>query len=467
MNPKEQLCSIFGADACITDGKRLERYRIDQVGDEAYAQVPVAVVFPTQTEQVVRLMRWANQTGTPITPRGGGTGLAGAAIPVSGGIVCSFERMDQIIEIDTDNLMVVTQPGVVTSRLDEALKPHGLFFAGYPMSEDICCIGGNVAENAGGGRAVKYGTTARYVLGAEVVTPIGDVLRLGGKRLKDVTGYNLLQLMIGSEGTLGLFTELTIRVVPRPEARALLFAGFHDGSSAVECVTALKRIPALSSVEFIDGITARATNAELPANDRCDLPEEVEAFLLIEVDEIDAGQLSRMMGSAERAVTTAEGTVVLRGSEPRSFEQAWKLRKAVPWWTKRVAGKWHSMEDVVVPPAQVPALVAYADQLRSQYAMPIAVFGHAGDGNFHITPMKSHSMSEKQWDISIAQLLADLYRTVYKLGGTISGEHGIGRKRTPYLDIVLSESERSVMKQIKHSLDPNGVLNPGVALDEA
>ena len=466
MDLEQQLCEIFGPDACITEGKRLERYRIDQVGDEAYAQLPAAVVFATHTEQVVRLMRWANQTGTAVTPRGGGTGLAGGAIPVAGGVVCSFERMDQIIEIDTENLMVVTQPGVVTSRLDAALQPHGLFFAGYPMSEDICCVGGNVAENAGGGRAVKYGTTASYVLGAEVVTPTGEILRLGGKRLKDVTGYNLLQLMIGSEGTLGLFTELTIRVIPRPVARAVLFAGFPDSRSAVECVTELKRISALSSVEFIDGRTTRATNADLPASDRCRLPDSADAFLLIEVDETDAAQLSHVVDAAEQTVIAAGGTVVLRGSEPQSSERAWKLRKAVPWWTKRVAGRWHSMEDVVVPPAQVPALVAYADRLRTRYATPVAVFGHAGDGNFHITPMKAQSMSEEQWSSVIPQLLSELYLTVHQLGGTISGEHGIGRKRTRYLAIVLSESERSVMRRIKHALDPNGVLNPGVALDE-
>lgn len=370
-----------------------------------------------------------------MTPRGGGSGLAGAAIPTAGGIVCSFEKMNRIIEIDADNLMVVVEPGVVTSQLDEQLKPHGLFFAGYPMSEDICCIGGNVAENAGGGRAVKYGTTAAYVVGAEVVTPTGTVLQLGGKRLKDVTGYNMLQLMIGSEGTLGLFTRLVIRVVPRPGARA---------------------------VEFIDGETARRTNEGLPESQQIALPADAGAFLLVELDGCDDAEVSTEMTLASRTIEDNDGTVVVSGADEPSMERAWKLRKSVPWWTKRVAGPYHSLEDVVVPPARIPELVTFCDSLRADFQVPIAVFGHAGDGNYHITPMKPEAMAPEQWDGVVDALLRELYRCVVDLGGTISGEHGIGRKRTKYLSLALSADENEAMKSIKQALDPNNVLNPGV-----
>lgn len=465
MTDMQTLKGIFGPDLILDDEKKRARYGIDQVGDDAYAQTPAAVVFPTRSDQVVALMRWANQSGTPVTARGGGSGLAGAAIPAAGGVVCSFEKMNRILEIDTQNLMVVVEPGVVTNRLDEALKPHGLFFAGYPMSEDICCIGGNVAENAGGGRAVKYGTTATYVLGAEVVTPTGQLLRLGGKRLKDVTGYNLLQLMIGSEGTLGLFTELTLRVVPRPGARGVLFTAFPDSGRAAACVAELKRYAGLSSIEYIDGQTARRTNAGLAKAQQTDLPEQADAFLLVEFDGSDNTAVGREMRAAEALIKRSAGSVVVSGCDQPSMARAWKLRKAVPWWIKRSAGNWHSLEDVVVPPAQIPALVAFADQLRSIYAVPIAVFGHAGDGNFHITPMKAESMSPEQWRATIEPLLSHLYRQVTALGGTISGEHGIGRKRTRYLKFALSADERAVMRQIKHALDPANVLNPGVAID--
>ncbi len=458
------LGDIFADNLILDDHKQLARYSVDQVGDQAYARMPLAVVFPTTTAQVAALMRWANQSATPVTPRGGGSGLAGAAIPAAGGVVCSFERMNRIIEIDTQNLMVVVEPGVVTSRLDDELKPHGLFFAGYPMSEDICCIGGNVAENAGGGRAVKYGTTAAYVLGAEVVTPTGEVLQLGGKRLKDVTGYNLLQLMIGSEGTLGLFTQLVIRVVPRPAARAVLFCALPDSARACAGVAKLKRSRALSSIEFIDGQTARRTNEGLPSAQRSALPDQADAFLLVELDGADETEVARESDAARRVIETAGGTVVLTGTHQPSMERAWKLRKAVPWWTKRIAGSYHSLEDVVVPPAAIPALVASCEHLRSEYRVPIAVFGHAGDGNFHITPMKPAAMAPEEWSTTIDRLLRELYGRVAELGGTISGEHGIGRKRTRYLSLALGDQEIALMRTVKRALDPNNVLNPGVAL---
>lgn len=472
MNKVDELTEIFGEELVLSgenaDRGRLKRYGIDQVGDERYRRTPAAVVFPTTTDHVAALMRWASKSGTPITPRGGGSGLAGAAIPVEGGVVCSFEKMDRIIEIDTENFVAVVEPGVVTNALDAALEPYGLFFAGYPMSEDICFVGGNVAENAGGGRAIKYGTTARWIVGAEVVTADGSVMTLGGKRLKDVTGYNLLQLFIGSEGTLGLFTKVFIRVIPRPNVRGVVTAGFTDASDAARCVSDLTALHGYgpSAIEFIDGQTVRETNAGLATEERLERVDDVAALLLVEYDGNDEIQIDTALDFATDRVELRGGDVRERVRHPDAMERAWNVRKRVPWMVKRRAGRMHSLEDVVVPPAAIPELVDYVDTLRERYRLPIAVFGHAGDGNFHVTPMKADEMSEEEWDDAIGRLLPDLYREVVRLGGTISGEHGIGRKRARYLDVATSEAERTTMIAVKRALDPKGILNPGVIFND-
>ena len=384
--------------------------------------------FPKTTEEVSLLMDWANRFGIPVTPRGAGSGLAGAAIPVEGAVVCSFEKMNRIIDIDTENLMVTVEPGVVTNALDKVLEPLGLFFAGYPMSEDICFIGGNAAENAGGGRAVKYGVTGTYILGAEIVTPTGKIMNLGGKRLKDVSGYNLLPLFVGSEGTLGLFTKIILRVIPRPAFRAVVLAGFSDASRAVSCVGVLKRklTSPPSSIELMDGPTARATNSGMREADQAPIPDEVDALLLVEIDgnevnklEVDFAEVSRLLGESG-------GKIIIEATTQDGMERAWKLRKQVPWQVKRQSGEYHSLEDLVVPPSSVSALVDEVEHLRQLFAVPIAMFGHAGDGNFHVTPMKSDTMGAAEWSRVLDDILESLYRKVRELGGTISGEHGIG-----------------------------------------
>lgn len=462
------LKRIFGDDMLAEPGE-MKRYGVDQIGDDHYRQNPVAVVFPTETSQVVELMKWANRTDTPITPRGAGSGLAGAAIPVAGGVVCSFKKMNRIIEIDTENLMVTVEPGVITNNLDKELQQHGLFFAGYPMSEDICYIGGNVAENAGGGRAVKYGTTATYVLGAEIVSPTGEVLHFGGKRLKDVTGYNMLQLIVGSEGTLGLFTRLVIRVIPRPHARGVLLAAFPQVRQAIGCVATLRResteVP--SSIEFIDGETARRTSERMRGGDPQILNPETQAYLLVEFDGPENEHVEGLLHAASELVAMNGGATAIQGTEPATIEEAWKLRKQVPWWVKQNAGAYHSLEDVVVPPAAVPDLVVCVDRLRDAHQVPIAVFGHAGDGNFHITPMKAPDMSPEQWAETVYELLSELYREVVRLGGTISGEHGIGRKRVSSLPVALADAERASMIAVKRALDPRNILNPGVIFSQS
>jgi glycolate oxidase len=461
-----ELKEIFEHDEYLDSGTKLERYRLDQVGEKIYGQIPLAVVFPKYTSQVSQLMKWAYKYDIPVTPRGGGSGLSGGAIPAKGGVVCCFDYMNRIIEIDPINQMVVVEPGVVTNALDEALKPYGLFFAGYPMSEDLCQIGGNLAENAGGGRAIKYNTTAHYVVGAEVVTPQGAILNLGGKRLKDVTGYNLLQLFIGSEGTLGIFTQIILKLIPRPNSRGVAFWAFTNATEAVSIFGDLKQVQALSSLEFIDGQTARATNNGLVSTQRTNLPEDKDAYLLLEADGISEDEVSHALSMIGSLCDSAGGQLIASGLDLESYEKAWKLRKAVPWWVKRNALEYHSLEDVVVPPSTIPQLVVFVEQLRNEFLVPIAVFGHAGDGNFHITPMKSPDMGPSEWNSMIPILLTKLYKFVIEQGGTISGEHGIGRKRTQYISLALSDDVIDLMKIVKIGFDPKNLLNPGVIFEK-
>lgn len=457
---------IFGADGNADGGGggkgSLRKYSLDMVMDERYRAMPGAVVFPVNTEETAALMRWANDKRIPVTPRGAGSGLAGAAIPLSGGVVCSFEKMNRLIEVDQENMMVTVEPGLVTNELDRKLEPFGLFFAGYPMSESICQIGGNVAENAGGGRAIKYGVTSNYVIGAEVVTPTGTVLELGGKHLKNVTGYNLLQLLIGSEGTLGLFTKIILRVIARPRARVVILSGFTSTEQAALAVSRLRLESLPSSIEFIDGETARRTRQAIPSAAGAPIPETVRALLLVEYDADSPAGATAQKEQAGKILGEMGGNVLDTGDSPESIERVWALRKAVPWWTKQEGGQYISLEDVVVPPASVPALVSFATELGREFTLPIALFGHAGDGNFHLTPMKPRQMPvEKWWQVETA-LLSKLYAEVIRLGGTISGEHGIGRKRAALLGTALSPQSIESMQSIKQALDPNNVLNPGV-----
>ncbi len=464
----DQLKTIFKHAVLCGDSGSLKKYSMDTVMDRRYAAEPSAVVFPETTDEVSNLMKWAYRWKTPVTPRGAGSGLSGGAIPAPGGVLCCFEKMNRILEIDTANMMVTLEPGVITNELDKALEPSGLFFAGYPMSEDMCFIGGNLAENAGGGRAIKYGVTANYVIGAQIVGPTGDIMKLGGKRLKDVTGYNLLQLMVGSEGTLGLFTEITLRLVPRPQGRCTLLGSFESDGSAARCISDLKtRLPSTpSSIEFIDAQTVRETMEIIRSARGVPVPEKFAALLLVEFEGDSAEGAKAQRSVAAEILADNQGTPIDFSGDPRESELCWNLRKAVPWYTKRIGGQYISLEDVVVPPASVPLLVEYTEKLRRKYGVKIPLFGHAGDGNFHLTPIKAADMDPDAWYSLLEDLLKNLYGFIGSLGGTISGEHGIGRKRSKYLDTVLDPASIAAMRAVKLALDPENLLNPGVIFNQ-
>jgi glycolate oxidase len=458
-----ELRGIAGERHVIfADAERMAAYAHDEVAGAEHVHSPEAVVKPAGAAEIAAIMRLANRERVPVTPRGAGTGLSGGAVPAFGGIVLSLERMNRILELDPVNMTVTVEPGVVTNEINLAAREHGLFYAGYPMSVESCFIGGNVAENAGGGRAIKYGVTGRYVLGLEVVLPTGEVVALGGKRVKDVTGYDLIRLLVGSEGTLGIFTRITLRLLPLPAARAVLLAPFADAATAIAAVprvmTEARLVPA--SVEFMDRLSVRTVYGflgEAPPR------EDIGAMLLLEVDGADGAEVERQM-EAVAAVCLAAGALdVLVGDTPETERRMWRPRQNLAEAFKAVSPV-HSLEDVVVPLAQIPELLVELERLSREYDVLIPCYGHAGDGNLHATPIKKPETPVETWHARLPELLAELYRAVARLGGTISGEHGIGAKRAAYLPLVMPAELIALHRRIKAAFDPLGILNPGKIL---
>jgi len=445
------------------DSDKLEAYSHDEIADEHYAHMPEVAVRPGSAGEIAAIMRLANAERIPVTPRGAGSGLSGGAVPAMGGIVLCTDRLNRILEIDTANMMVVAEPGVVTNEINQALKPHGLFYAGYPMSLETCFLGGNVAENAGGGKAVKYGVTGRYVTGMDVVTPTGEIVQLGGKRVKDVTGYNLLQLMIGSEGTLGIFTRITLRLLPLPKASVDLLCLFETAGSAIAAVPKLMTgtgiIP--TAIEFMDRTSVRAAcdylNESMPY-------ENAGAMLLITVDGADEEQVTREYDAVGEQCLRAGAFEVYVADNPTTSERIWRVRRNIAEAFKIVSPH-QSLEDIVVPMAAIPAVSAGLEEIGREFDVEIPCYGHAGDGNLHATPVMNPEWDVDRWNDTLPLILTAIYKLTASLGGTISGEHGIGHKRLRYMPLVMEDAQRAMMKAIKDALDPNHILNPGKVTD--
>jgi len=460
----EQLRAIVGERYVIyNDPEKLQPYSHDEIPDPQYAHMPEAVVRPETAEQVAALLQLANRALIPVTPRGAGSGLSGGAVPIYGGIVLLCDRMNRILEIDPDNMMAVVEPGVVTHTINEALAKYDLFYAGYPMSLETCFIGGNVAENAGGGKAVKYGVTGRYVTGLEVVTPTGEMVSLGGKLVKDVTGYNLIQLMVGSEGTLGVITKITLKLLPRPRTSVDLLCLFETSEAAIAVVPNIQTTTGIipTAIEFMDRASVRSACAYLNET----LPyRQAGAMLLITLDGPDSRQIETQY--------EAIGEVCLRGGAIEVYvadnfttsERIWKIRRNIP--ESFVAVSPHqSNEDLVVPPAAIPKLAAGMKALAVKYHVHLPAYGHAGDGNLHTRIVKSPDMPLETWQQTLPKLLEELYALTATLGGRISGEHGIGHKRKRYMPLFVSAPTLQMCRAIKKALDPNGILNPGKIFD--
>jgi len=459
-----ELAAIVGESYVVfNDADRLEPYSHDEIPDRRWAHMPEALVRPGCAEEIAQIMRLANRLMIPVTPRGAGSGLSGGAVPIHGGIVLLFDRMNKIVDIDRGNLTITVEPGVITNEINEVLRDDGLFYAGYPMSLETCTIGGNVAENAGGGKAVKYGVTSRYVLGLEIVTPTGEIIELGGKLLKDVTGYSMIQLMLGSEGTLGIFTKIVLKLIPRPKTSVdllCLFGSIDEAIAAVPMIMVRSGITP-TAIEFMDCASMQASCRYL--NESLDYGR-AGAMLLITVDGADEGQVEREYEALGEQCMAAGAVEVYVADNHTTSERVWNIRRNIAE-AFSVISPHQANEDLVVPIAAIPALVKGMGELSAKYGIAIPSYGHAGDGNIHTRLVKNPDWSLQQWNETLPKVLDELYRLTASLGGRISGEHGIGHKRKKHMPLFVSAEYIDMLRAVKRALDPNGVLNPGKIFD--
>ena len=416
---------------------------------------PDLAVSPASTDEVAQIVKLAKERKTPIIARGASSGLAGGTIPESGGIILNLARMNQIVEIDTDNVCVTAQAGVVTLQLQQAVEKAGLFYPPDPASSRQSTIGGNVATNAGGPRCLKYGVTRDYVIGLTVVLASGDILKLGGKVTKNATGYQLMQLFVGSEGTLGIVTEVTLKLAPLPRARVTAVATFEklaQASQAVSRIMASGILPA--TLELMDGTTINVVEDFLQMG----LPRHAEAMLLLEQDGTDAGVARAdvdRMAEVCRALGAAEVTVATTNAER---DQLWRARRSVSAALGRLRPN-KLGEDIVVPKSAIPEMIASVRQIASRYELPIPVFGHAGDGNLH--PNILFDLRDPDEVRRVECAARDIFRAAIRLGGTLSGEHGIGTLKREFLAEAQGTLAVDLSRAIKRVFDPDGLLNPG------
>jgi glycolate oxidase len=447
-----QFTGIVGADSVRTDADSLQRYGVDalQVGRAADL-----VVIPADAQQIAAVAVVCNERRIPLVVRGAGTGYTGGAVPLHGGVVLSVERLSRILQIDELNLLAVVQPAVITRDLQDAVEARGLFYPPDPASLKESSLGGNVAECAGGPRAVKYGTTKRYVLALEAVLPTGEIIRTGSKAVKNVVGYDLTQLLVGSEGTLAIITEITLRLVPKPPVQATLQATFRTISAGVDAVSRLlaaRVVPA--TVEIIDQTSLDAVSARLG---RTVAPPGTGAMLIIEVDGVAGGvaeEVERVRGACEDAA--ALSIVIAQSTTDR--ERIWEARRELSYALRALAPR-KINHDLVVPRGRVPELLALVARVRDKYRLLIPCFGHAGDGNIHVNIMVDPSNSDEMRRAHEAE--QTLFSGVVALEGSISGEHGIGFAKAPFIGLELSQDVIALMQRIKQAFDPNGILNPG------
>ncbi|WP_457574093.1 FAD-binding oxidoreductase [Desulfolithobacter sp.] len=446
----KQLAAIVGQEHCLTSPEELACYSYDASGQ---VFMPEAVLFPDRATQVAAILRLANQHRFPVVARGAGSGMTGGSLPVRGGVVLACNRMNRIVEIDADNMICVVEPGVITGELQEAVRRYGLMYAPDPASLKFCTIGGNVAECAGGPSAVKYGVTRDSLLGLEVVLPTGEIMRTGVRTEKGVTGYDLTHLFAGSEGTLGVFTRLTLRLLPAPESRITFLLTLDSLSRATGLVAEIIQSGLLPcTLEYMDktAISVVADRISLP------LPKSTEALLLVELD----GSRTEVSDQGRRLLRfLADRKISYRQAEDENeIRELWQARRAISPATFAI--KPHKIsEDVVVPRSKIPELVRFTTELGQRLELTILTFGHAGDGNIHV-----NIMLDKTNPAELERALKareELFTRVLKLKGTLSGEHGIGITKSSFLALELDPTALELMQKIKSLFDPNDILNPG------
>ncbi len=452
----EQLANIVGTENILTQKEDLIPYSFD--GTAVLNQYPGCVVFPTTREQIAQVLGFANAGKIPVVTRGSGTGLSGGSVPLEECIILCTVKFNKILEIDTKNLTMMVEPGVITLKIAEEAEKAGLFYPPDPGSMKISTIGGNVAENSGGLRGLKYGVTRDYVMGMEVVLPTGEIIWMGNKCVKDVAGYSLKDIFIGSEGTLGVITKVLLKLIPKPQTKKTMLAVFSRMDHAAETVSAIienKIIPC--TLEFLDKITIQCVEDYA----RIGLPLDAEAILLMETDGHPAAvddearkmtQIARERGAREviLAKDTDEANR-LAAARRSAFSALARMRPTT------------ILEDATVPRSELSKMVNFIQDIAKRYNLRIGTFGHMGDGNLHptfLTDEKNHEEMER-----IEKAMVEIFHFAVKLGGTITGEHGVGQAKKPFLEDAVSELNVRVMRHLKKAFDPHAILNPGKIFD--
>ncbi len=454
----DQLKAIVGQKHVSTDEEALHTYGQDETED--YVFPPEVIVKPGAADEIAAILKLAGAEAIPVTPRGGGTGLSGGSLAINGGICLSMERLNRILSIDTLNCQAEVEPGVTTQQLQEAVEAVGLFYPPDPSSRGTSHIGGNIAENAGGPRAVKYGVTRDYILGLEAVLPTGEIIHTGAAVLKNSTGYNLTQLMAGSEGTLAVITKVRVRLIPFPRFRRLVLVPFESLESAASAVAAIfQRGITPSALEFMERAAVKAAEEKLNKS----WPNgNAGAQLLVEVDGNQEEPLMADLAVIAEVVEQFGATDVVLADDPVKVADIWALRRSIGEAVKSISA--YKEEDTVVPRAELPKLVKGVKEICERYGITAICYGHAGDGNVHVNILKG-TMSDDTWEHQLDTAVREIFRLTVSLGGTISGEHGIGYSQKGYLSIAVGETERRLMREIKKIFDPKGILNPGKILE--
>lgn len=455
-NHLDELISIVGEAYVFFDKENIEKYSHDETEDLVF--YPEVVIKPRTPEEISAVLKFCNREHISITPRGAGTGLSGGALPINKGIVLSMERFNQIIAIDERNLQVTVEPGVINEVLQNAVKEKGLFYPPDPASKGSCFIGGNLAENSGGPKAVKYGVTKDYVLNLEVVLPTGEIVWTGANTLKNSTGYNLTQLLVGSEGTLGIITKVVFKLIPYPKFNLVMLVPFFDTNDACKAVSEIFKAGVVpSGMEFMER-DALLWGAKHIGDDTFQIGEKIEAHLLIEVDGNDLEMLYKECDAIYKVLENFNCDEILFADDQTQKDRLWKIRRVVGEAVK--SKSIYKEEDTVVPRAELPTLLKGVKEIGAKYGFISVCYGHAGDGNLHVNIIKNN-MSDEDWNTKIPTAIREIFELCVSLKGTISGEHGIGLVQKNYMDIAFNSTLLTLQKNIKKLFDPNNILNPG------
>lgn len=450
----DKLKQILGADSVITDCDNLKLYSRDFTENLSFR--PEVIVKPSNTEQISQILKLANECKVPVVPRGGGTGLSGGALAIYGGICLSMERFKKIIEIDAENFQAIVEPGVITQVLQEECEKQNLYYPPDPASRGSSFLGGNLAECSGGPRAVKYGVTKDYVLGLEFVTPTGEIINSGGRVLKNVSGYNLTQLIIGSEGTLGIITKIILKLIPLPKYKKVLLAAYNNVEDCAKTVAKIFQSGITpSALELMENSAMQAAERQLSKK----FPNgDAAAQLLIEVDGNHEEGLDKDIEAIAELVMENGAYDVLLAEDNQKMNELWSLRRCIGEAVKSISE--YKEEDTVVPRAKIPELIKGVKEISGRYGITTICYGHAGDGNVHVNILKD-KLDDDAWEKHLDTAIREIFELTVSLGGTISGEHGIGYSQKSYLPIALGVDEITLMKNIKKTLDPNNIMNPG------